>query len=132
MKNTRGLRQYAQEKRREAEQRVDQAIRELVMRGEAVTFYRISAVADVSKSYLYTRRELRERIEALRLQGRERLQREVADAPSHQARADATVTEKGKDVLLAAKQRRIEVLESENRRLKEELRSALGKLYAQA
>ena len=42
------------------------------------------------------------------------------------------VTEKGKDVLLAAKQRRIEVLEAENRRLKEELRSALGKLYSQA
>ena len=55
MKNTTGLRQYVQEKRREAEQRVDEAIHELVTRGEAVTFYRIAAVADVSKSYLYTR-----------------------------------------------------------------------------
>ena len=132
MKNTTGLRQYVQEKRREAEQRVDEAIHELVTRGEAVTFYRIAAVADVSKSYLYTRANLRERIEALRLQGRERLQQGVADPPSHKARADAMVTEKGKDVLLAAKQRRIEVLEAENRRLKEELRSALGKLYSQA
>jgi hypothetical protein len=38
-------------------------------------------------------------------------------------------TDKTKDVLLAAKDRRIKALEAENRKLKEELKTAFGKLY---
>jgi cell shape-determining protein MreC len=68
---------------------------------------------------------VRERIEALRTQqGQERLERQWAERQQHQVRTDKT-----KDVLLAAKDRRIKALEEENRKLKEELKVARGKLY---
>lgn len=126
-RNTAGLRQHAREKKSDTQRRVDQAIHELAAHGEPVSFHRVAVAAHVSKSYLYTRREVRERIEALRQQDRGH-----PHADARRSVVDASVTENGKSVLLVAKQRRIETLEAENRRLKEELRIALGKLYAQA
>jgi hypothetical protein len=70
---------------------------------------------------------VRERIEALRTQqGQERIEQQRAERQQHQSRTDKT-----KDVLLAAKERRIKALEEENRKLKMELKAALGKLYEQ-
>jgi uncharacterized protein DUF6262 len=120
----------ASSSRSAARRQVDQAIQDLLKSQEAVNSYRVAAAAGVSKSYLYAQRELRERIEALRRQGGRRVKEQASGK-------DATpITERRKDVLLAAKQRRIEALEAENRqaenrRLKEELRVALGNLYAQ-
>jgi len=79
----------------------------------------------VTKSYLYARQDVRERIEVLRTQqGQERIERQWTEHQQHQARTDKT-----KEVLLAAKDRRIRALEEENRRLKTELKVANGKLY---
>ncbi|BCL81724.1 hypothetical protein ccbrp13_41890 [Ktedonobacteria bacterium brp13] len=55
-----------------------------------------------------------------------RLEQQWAERQQHQARTDKT-----KEVLLAAKDRRIKALEAENRQLKEELKITRGKLYEQ-
>jgi Family of unknown function (DUF6262) len=131
-RNVTGLRRHAQDKRREALRRVDQAIQDLLRRGDPVSFHRLAVLAGVSKSYLYTRRELRERIEALRQQQQAGRLDALAAGRRLDGRGEPSRSDAAKDVLLAAKERRIQVLEAENRRLQMELRVALGKLYAQA
>ncbi len=81
----------------------------------------------MTKSYLYAHQDVRERVEALRTQqGQERIERHWTERQQHQERTDKT-----KDVLLAAKDRGIKELEAENRKLKEDLKVAYGKLYQQ-
>lgn len=123
--NTRGLLAHAQRKARETQLRVHQAIDQLLREQAIVNFNTVAKTAHVTKSYLYAHDDVRERIEALRTQqGQERVEQQRADQRLHQARTDKT-----KEVLLAAKDRRIKTLEEENRKLKEELKVARGKLY---
>ncbi len=90
-----------------------------------MNFNTVAKAANVTKSYLYAHQDVRERIEALRTQqGQERLEQERTQHQQHLARTDKT-----KDVLLIAKDRRIKALEAENHKLKEELKVAYGKLY---
>jgi hypothetical protein len=123
--NTTGLLAHAQRKSQQTQQRVHQAIDQLLREQQTVNFNTVAKAANVTKSYLYAHQDVRERIEALRTQqGQERLERQWAERQQHQARTD-----KAKDVLLAAKDRRIKALEEENRKLKEEMKVAYGKLY---
>jgi sulfite reductase beta subunit-like hemoprotein len=123
--NTNGLLAHAQRKSQQTQQRVHQAIDQLLKEQQMVNFNSVAKAANVTKSYLYAHEDVRERIEALRAKlGQERLERQRAERWQHQARTDKT-----KDVLLTAKDRRIKALEAENRKLKEELKVAYGKLY---
>ena len=125
--NTRGLLAHAQRKAAETQQRVHQVIDQLLQEQHTVNFNTVAKAAQVTKSYLYAHQDVRERIEALRTeQGQARIERQWADRQQHQSK-----TERTKDVLLAAKDRRIKALEAENRQLKEELKVARGKLYEQ-
>ena len=125
--NTRGLLAHAQRKAAETQQRVHQAIDRLLREQEVVNFNSVAKAANVTKSYLYARADVRERIEALRAKlGQERIEQQQAERKLHQARTDKT-----KEVLLAAKDRRIKALEEENRQLKAQLKEAYGKLYEQ-
>jgi hypothetical protein len=123
--NTSGLLAHAQRKSQQTQQRVHQAINQLLREQQTVNFNSVAKAANVTKSYLYAHQDVRERIEGVRTQqGQERLERQWAERQQHQARTD-----KAKDVLLAAKDRRIKALEEENRKLKEEMKVAYGKLY---
>ena len=125
--NTHGLLAYAHHKAEETQKRVHQAIDQLLREQQIVNFNTVAKAAHVTKSYLYAHQNVRERIEALRVQqGQERLERQWAERQQHQTRTDKT-----KEVLLAAKDRRIKALEAENRQLKEELKVVRGKLYEQ-
>jgi hypothetical protein len=125
--NTRGLLAHAQRKVQQTQQRVHHAIDQLLREQRTINFNTVAQAAQVTKSYLYAHQEVRERIEALRSQqGQERLERAGAQRQQHQTRTDKT-----KDVLLEARDRRIKALEEENRKLKEELKVAYGKLYEQ-
>lgn len=125
--NTQGLLAHAQRKSEEALLRVHQAIDQLLREQQTVNFNTVAKTAKVTKSYLYAHQDVRERIEALRTKlGQERIEQRRETRKLHQARTDKT-----KDVLLAAKDRRIKALEAENRKLKEELKVAYGKLYEQ-
>jgi predicted transcriptional regulator len=123
--NTSGLLEHAQRKSEAAQKRVHQAIDQLLREQQVVNFNTVAKAANVTKSYLYAHQDVRERIEVLRTQqGHERLERQWTERQQHQAKTDRT-----KDVLLAAKDRRIKALEAENRKLKEDLKVAYGKLY---
>lgn len=123
--NTHGLLAHAQRKAQETQQRVHRAIDQLLREQHTINFNTVAQAAQVTKSYLYAHQDVRERIEALRAQqGQEHIERQWAERQQHQIRTDKT-----KDVLLTAKNRRIKALEEENRRLKEELKITYGKLY---
>lgn len=125
--NTLGLLAHAQRKSQETQQRVHQAIDRLLREQQTINFNTVAHAAQVTKSYLYAHQEVRERIEALRTQqGQERLERQWSERQQRRERTDKT-----KDVLLAARDRRIKALEEENRQLKAELKSVYGKLYEQ-
>jgi hypothetical protein len=123
--NITGLLAHAQRKSEAAQQRVHQAIDQILREQKMVNFNTVAKAANVTKSYLYANPDVRERIEALRAKlGQERLERQGA-----QRKLDQTRTDKTKDVLLEARDRRIKALETENRKLKEEMMVAYGKLY---
>jgi len=123
--NTQGLLAHAQRKSEEALLRVHQAIDQLLREQQAVNFNTVARTANVTKSYLYAHPDVRERIEVLRTQlSQARIEQRRETRKLHQERTDKT-----KDVLLTAKDRRIKALEAENRKLKEDLKVAYGKLY---
>ncbi len=123
--NINGLLAHAQRKSEETQKRVHQAIDQFLREQQTVNFNTVAKAANVTKSYLYAHDGVRERIEALRAQqSQERIEREWAERKLHQNKTD-----KAKDVVLAAKDRRIKALEAENRKLKEDLKVAYGKLY---
>jgi len=123
--NTQGLLAHARRKAVATQNRVHQAIDRLLRDQQTVNFNTVAKVANVTKGYLYAHQDVRERIEALcSQQSQERLERQWTERQQHQARTDKT-----KEVLLAAKDRRIKALEAENRKLKEDLKATYGKLY---
>lgn len=125
--NTRGLLAHARRKSEEVQKRVHQAIDQLLREQQIINFNTVAKAAHVTKSYLYAKPDVRERIEALRAQqGQQQREHQWREHQQHQARTDRT-----KDVLLAAKDRRIKALEAENCKLKEELKVIYAKLYEQ-
>lgn len=120
-RNTSGLTAHAQRRSDEARRRVMEAIDRLVEAHSPITFKGVAEAAGVSTPYLYGQPDLRERIDFLR--DRNSLTKLRASMP------DRVRTDKSKDVLLAAKDKRIWELEEENKRLKKELQAALGRIY---
>jgi hypothetical protein len=106
-RNVEGLRLHATAKSEAVALRIDLAIRTLVSQNAPVNFNSVSALAHVSKTTLYSNPNYRARIERLR-----RTTASVASSASKR-----TVTDKGKDVILAAKNKRIRELEAEVERL---------------
>ncbi|EJR99268.1 DUF6262 family protein [Bacillus mycoides] len=119
-KNTEGIKNYAKLKSELTLSKVDQAIQILIKNKEKINFNSVSITAGVSKSYLYNHLDIRERIDKLREQ-QKRL-------PSPK-QVKYEITDTNKDILLAAKNKRIKQLEDENKRLKKELMHLRGKIY---
>jgi len=119
-RNTEGIKKHARRKSEETARKVDEAIQRLIKAKEKINFNSVALEAGVSKSYLYTHQGIRERIENLRKQ------QEAVPSPKQIKRE---MTSAGKDIIIAAKNKRIKELETENRRLKEELKKLRGKLY---
>jgi AcrR family transcriptional regulator len=123
-RNTTGLVVHAHQRKEEKRKRVDEAITHLLREQKAVNFNAVAKAAGVSKTYLYSQPQFRDRIEALRQQEREQLVRERVAHPTGK-------TDAGKDLVILAKERRIKELQEENRKLKQQLKAALGKAYDQ-
>ncbi|QWG36971.1 DUF6262 family protein [Bacillus mycoides] len=119
-KNTEGIKNYAKLKSELTLSKVDQVIQILIKNKEKINFNSVSITAGVSKSYLYNHLDIRERIDKLREQ-QKRL-------PSPK-QVKYEITDTNKDILLAAKNKRIKQLEDENKRLKKELMHLRGKIY---
>ena len=119
-RTTDGLKAYSKQKQLETAKKVDEAIKLLIKEKGSINFSSVSERSEVSKAYLYQHQNIRERIEALRKQQQ--------GLPSRK-HIKNDMTESSKDVLLAAKNKRIKDLEDEVKRLKEQLMRLGGKLY---
>jgi len=123
-RNTTGIAAHAQARREHKRKGVEDAIATLLREQKPINFHIVAKAADVSKAYLYSQPDLRERIEALRQQGVEQMVRERAACSTGK-------TDGSRDLVILAKDRRIKVLEEENRQLKKQLQTALGRAYDQ-
>jgi hypothetical protein len=121
-RNTIGLVAHAHQRKEEKRKRVDEAITRLLRDRQTVNFNTVAKAAGVSKTYLYSQPQFRDRIEALRQQEQEQTVRERATRPTGK-------TDAGKDLVILAKERRIKELEEENRKLKHQLNTVFGKAY---
>ncbi len=123
-RNTAGMTAHAQSRKELKRTSVEDAITTLLREQKPVNFNTVARTAQVSKAYLYSQPDLRERIEALRQQGVEQMVRERATRVPGK-------TDASRDLVILAKDRRIQALEAEIRQLKKEQQQALGKAYDQ-
>jgi len=119
-RNTIGLKKNARNRSEKTAKKVDDAIQKLIKTSGKINFNSVSTEAGVSKAYLYKHQDIREHIEGLREQ------QENLPTPKQVKRE---MTDASKDVLIAAKNKKIKELESENKKLKEELKKLRGKQY---
>ncbi|MEF7658806.1 DUF6262 family protein [Bacillus thuringiensis] len=119
-KNTEGIKNFARLKSELTLNKVNQAIQMLIRNKEKINFNSVSTTAGVSKSYLYNNLDIRERINKLRDQQK---------GLSSPKQVKYEITDTNKDILLAAKNKRIKQLEDENNKLKKELMRLRGKIY---
>lgn len=119
-RNTEGLRNTAIKRSKETSQKVDKTIQYLIKSGQRINFNSVSEQAGVSKTYLYNHQDIRDRIEALR---------KKQEGLSSPKQVKHQTSEASKDVIIAAKNKRIKELDEENKKLKEELKKLRGKLY---
>jgi hypothetical protein len=123
-RNTTGIAAHAQSRKEHKHKGVEDAITTLLREQKLINFNTVAKAACVSKAYLYSQPDLRERIETLRQQTMEQMVRE-------RAMRSPGKTDAGRDLVILAKDRRIKALEEENRDLKRQLQAALGKAYDQ-
>ncbi len=123
-RNTAGLTAHVQSRKEHKRKGVEDAIATLLREQKPINFNTVAKAACVSKAYLYSQSDLRERIEALRQQGVQQMVRERT------TRA-AGKTDASRDLVILAKDRRIKELEAENQKLQSQLKTALAKAYDQ-
>src|SRR5712692_9037090 len=123
-RNTTAIIAYANRRREQKRKGVEDAITALLREQKPINFNTVAKAAAVSKAYLYSQLDLRERIESLRQQEVEQMLRERA------ARSPGK-TDASRDLVILAKDRRIKELEEENRKLQQQLKVALAKAYDQ-
>ena len=123
-RNTAGLAAHAHQRKEYKRKEVENALTALLKAQKPINFNTVAKAASVSKAYLYSQPDLRERIEALR-------QQELAHRLHHPTTPTPGKTDAGKDLVILAKDRRIKELEAENRKLHQPLKVALSKAYEQ-
>jgi hypothetical protein len=123
-RNTTGMTAHAQKRKEQKRKGVEDAITALLREQKPINFNTVAKAAAVSKAYLYSQPDLRDRIEALRQQGVEQAVRERITRSTGK-------TDASRDLVILAKDRRIKELEAENRKLQQQLKVALSKAYDQ-
>ncbi len=123
-RNTAGITAHAQLRKQSKRKGVEDAIALLLRDQRPVNFHTVAKTAQVSKAYLYSQQDLRERIEALR-------QQEVEQVVRKRVTHSAGKTDASRDLVILAKDRRIKELEAENQKLQQQLKIALAQAYDQ-
>lgn len=118
--HTKGLKEYAKQKTQITLEKVDKAIRELSLKGEKINFNSVSQSSGVSKTFMYKNEEVKQRIEELRDKQTEKVIKQKLKYDK---------TDKSKDIIIMAKDKKIKELEFENKKLKQQLEILRGKLY---
>ncbi len=117
---TRGLKEHAKKRTEIAKKKVDKAIRFLSLQEEEINFNSVKEKSGVSKGFLYQNQEIRDRIETLR--------KKQIDQEMNQI-TRKTKTKKAKDIIIEAKDKKINELKQENEKLKKQLQNLRGKVY---
>src|SRR5258708_13092363 len=113
-RNTTGIAAHAQARREHKRKGVEDAIATLLREQKPINFHIVAKAAGVSKAYLYSQPDLRERIEVLRQQSVEQMIRERATClPSK--------TDASRDLVILPKHRPIKELQPENHKLHPQL-----------
>lgn len=116
--NTTAIIQLSKEKSEKTRIRVEKTISEMVIKKEKINFNSVSEKANVSKSWLYKKKDIRNRIETLRgMQIRELIPRKQSKSP------------RSEEVLIRTLKSRIKALEDENKQLKDQVQKLYGKLF---
>lgn len=116
------LKQIHEERKIKTQQKVDEAIKRLIKSKKAINFNSIANESGVTKATLYNNKDIKERIEVLRLQ------QSKLPTPSQVKRE---MDENNKDAIIASLKRRIKKLEEENKELKEQLKISYADIYKQ-
>lgn len=120
MPDQKGLYRSNTERTKKAREKAFQAIDCLKVEGNQVNFSTVSQKSGISRHFLYNDSETRKAIEELR-------KVDVNNEINKRAKFDKT--SKSKDVIIAAKDRRIARLEEENKRLRAEVSILRGMIY---
>lgn len=120
MPDQKGLQRSNTKRTQEARQRALQAISELHGKGEKINFSTVSLKSGVSRHFLYEDSETRETIEKYR-------KIDVSNEMNRRSKFDKS--SKSKDIVIAAKDRRIAKLEEENKKLRAEVIILRGMIY---
>jgi len=118
--STKGLNEYAKNKTKMTLEKVDKAIRELSLGEQKINFNSVCNLSGVSKTFMYNNAEIKQRIEELRDKQTEKVIKQ---------RLKYDKTDKSKDIIIMAKDKKIKELQEENRKLKGQLEVLRGKLY---
>lgn len=121
MPNKENLQKSNEKRQTDAKAKAMKTIKKMRADGESINFASVSKSSGLSKHFLYGNVEIRSTIERYR-------KAEVNAQINRRAKYDKT--SKSKDVLIAAKDRKIAKLECENRKLKEENAILRGMVYA--
>ena len=114
------LKQLHQERKIKTQQKVDNAIKILIKYQKPINFNSVANESGVTKATHYNNDNIKERIEALRLQ-----QSKVLN-PSQVKRE---MDDNNKDAIIASLKRKIKKLEEENRQLKEQVKISYADIY---
>lgn len=120
-RDTRGLRQAAQQKAAQTRRRAEEAIALLLKERRPINFKAVAATAHVSTAWLYAQEDIKQRILHLREQQTPRAQ--VKIPPREQASSAS------KDAMIAALQLRVKAQAEEIKELKKQLEVAYRGLY---
>lgn len=122
MPNQEGLQRNYAERTQAAREKAMKAIQELKNQGVQISFSSVARQSKVSRHFLYNDGQTRQAVE-------EHRKCDVSDEMNKRAKFDKT--SRSKDVIIGAKDKRIAKLEEENRRLKAELDTLRGLVYAE-
>jgi hypothetical protein len=120
-RNTQGLKDHAQQKRDQAVEQTEKAIRQLIKEGRPINFSTVEEVAGVSRTWLYNQPEIRDRIEQLRDQqpGKKKVARSQKASDASNAAMILTLKEK------------LQKSQAENRGLHQQMEEIVGRsIYA--
>lgn len=102
------------------QRKVNEAIQRLIRASENINFNSVANEAGISKATLYNHKDLRKRIEELRIQ--------QVNAPTPE-QVKRKMDDTNKDAIIDSLQRKIKKLENANRQLREQLKVAYGDVY---
>lgn len=122
-RNTEGLSIAAKQRREDTKKRVNTAIKVLLKEGKPINFNSISKAANVGKPWLYKEASVRQKIEKFRKArfsiNENALQNTLPDDASH----------KSKDHIIQMLKDRINKLETENKKLQEQVQALYGEMF---